>query len=315
MRISDSVLTNMVMGSMGGNYDTYVNTIQKIVSNKNFSKVSENPTDATKVLKLDNQISQLNIYQSNIEAATNEMNYTYDTLGGMQDELSAINSLIVEAANASTSPESAKAIATEISERVKTVQDKLNAKYLDNYIFSGTFTGVQAFQTVGDDIVYKGSSTNAGDRKLTIAEGMPPFVFNIAGDKLFGEQTYYLKDDNGDTQPVTSDFFSQMKDLNTLLNADTLDYDKIREKLQVTNQAITNVTQQQGTISAQVSKLDTTKNLNESTILNLTENKADLEEVDIIKAASDLANAQTAMQASYLLGTRVLNNVSLLDYL
>ncbi|MBQ8476030.1 hypothetical protein IJ531_03110 [bacterium] len=314
MRISDSVLTNMVNGSMTSSYDTYVNTIQRIISNKNFTKVSENPTDATKVLKLDNQLSQLNLYQSNIEAATNEMSYTYDTLGGMQDELSAINSLIIEAANSTTSPESAKAIASEIQERVNTIQDKLNAKYLDNYIFSGTFTDTQTYQEENGDIVYKGSSDSAGKRKLTISEGTQ-FPINITGASMFDNQTYYFKDENGDTQAVSSNFFSQMKELTALLSADTLDHDKIREKLQVTDANIKNVTQAQGTISAQVSKLDATKNLNESTILNLTDNKADLEEVDIIKAASDLASAQTAMQASYLLGTRVLNNVSLLDYL
>ena len=299
---------------MGSSYDTYVNAIQKIISNKNFTKVSENPTDATKVLKLDNQLSQLDLYQSNIDAATNEMSFTFETLGDMNDEISAINSLILQASNASTSPESAKAIATEIKERVNTVTDKLNAKYLDNYIFSGTFTSTQAFKEENGDITYQGSSDEAGVRNLTISENTK-FQYNITGAKLFGEETYYFKDENGESQPVQSNFFEQMQELNSLLNADSLDYDKIREKLKVTQQGMTNVTQAQGTVSAQVSKLDTTKALNETTILNLTENKTDLEEVDIVKAASDLASAQTAMQASYLIGTRILNNVSLLDYL
>ena len=314
MRISDSVLTSMVMNSVSNSYDTYQNTIQKIVANKNFTSVSENPTDATKVLKLNDQLSKLDIYQSNIDAATNEMNYTYNALGDMNDELSAINSMILEASNSTTSPESAKAIAIEIKERVHTIQDKLNTKYMDNYIFSGTFGAVPAFQENDGLIEYKGSSADAGVRNLTISEGVP-FPINITGDKLFGKETYYFTDENGQTQAVESDFFSQMNELDELLNSDALDYDKIRQKLQVTGNGVSNITRAQGKVSAQVSKLDTTKTLNENTILNLTENKTDLEEVDIVKAASDLANAQTAMQASYLLGTRVLNNVSLLDYL
>ncbi len=314
MRISDSVLTDMVMNSVANSSDVYSKTIQRIVSNKNFTKVSENPTDATKVMKLDNHLSQLDLYQSNIDAATNEMNFAFSTLGDMSDELSAINSLILQASNATTSPDSAKAIASEVKERVNTIKDKLNAKYLDNYIFSGTFTGVQAFKEEDGNIVYNGSSDDAGHRQLTISEGTK-FTYNITGEKLFGKQSYYFKDENGERQEVTSDFFSQMKELNDLLTADSLDYDKIREKLQVTTNSVENITRAQGAVSANVSKLDTTKSLNENTILNLTENKANIEEVDIIKAASDLANAQTAMQASYLLGTRVLNNVSLLDYI
>lgn len=314
MRISDSVLTNMILDTAASNYNIYSDTMQKIARNRNFTKISENPTDATKVLKFDDHLSQLDIYQSNIKAASNEMSYAYDTLGGISDELQAINSLIVQAANASTSPDSAKAIATEIAERTNVIQDKLNAKYLDNYIFSGTFTGTKAFENVNGDIIYKGSSKTAGARNLTISEGTT-FKYNVTGDSLFGDESYYFEDENGERQEVTSDFFSQMKELGELLTTAPLDFDKIREKLQVTKKGIDNISLAQGTISAQVSKLETTKNLNENVIENLTDKKNELLEVDIIKAASDLANAQTAMQASYTLSTRVLNNASLLDYI
>jgi len=314
MRVSDSTITSMAMNAVTNSNNLYSDIIKKITTNKNFSSVSENPTDAIKVLKLNDQLSKLDIYQNNIDAATNEMSFTYDILADMSDELGAINSLIVQASNSTTSKDSAKAIATEIRERVNTIQDKLNSKYLDNYIFSGTFTGVQTFQKEDGIATYKGSSSDAGARQLTIAEGTK-FQFNITGDKLFGSETYYFNDENGVRQAVESDFFHQMDELNTLLTSDNLDYNKIREKLSVTGNSIENITLAQGNISAQVSKLDTTKNLNDSTIIGLTENKADLEEVDIIKAATDLANAQTAMQASYLLSTRILSNVSLLDYL
>ena len=75
------------------------------------------------------------------------------------------------------------------------------------------------------------------------------------------------------------------------------------------------IVQSQGTVSAKVTKLDATKSINENTILKLTEDKVNLEEVDITKAATDLANAQTALQASYSIGTTILGSVSLLDYL
>ena len=59
----------------------------------------------------------------------------------------------------------------------------------------------------------------------------------------------------------------------------------------------------------------TTQTINEDTKLKLTEDKVNIEEVDITKAATDLANAQTALQASYAIGTRILGSVSLLDYI
>ena len=130
MRVSTSTITNMATNSMGNSYKTYVDIMNKIASNKNFTKVSENVPDATKVLKLNDQLAQLELYQSNIQAAVNEMDLAYDTLGDITNEISAINSLIVEASNATTTPEAAKAISIEIKERVNIIKDKMNTKYM-----------------------------------------------------------------------------------------------------------------------------------------------------------------------------------------
>lgn len=303
MRIATSTITNSATNSMNNAYKTYLDIINKISSNKNFTKVSENVTDATKVLKLNDELAQMDIYQSNIQAAINEMNLAYDTLGAINDEITEINSLIVEASNATTTPDSAKAIATEIKQRISTITDKMNTKYLDNYIFSGSYTDIMPYTTDADgNIIYQGSSQAAGDRNLTISENTT-FTYNFTGEEIFGKQD------------GVNDFFSQMKELDELLNADSLDYDKIREKLGVLETASNNIIQSQGNVSAKVTKLTATQSVNESTIVKLTEDKANLEEVDITKAATDLANAQTALQASYAIGTTILGSVSLLDYL
>lgn len=310
MRVSTSTITNMATNSMGDSYKTYLDVMNKIASNKNFTKVSENVVDATKVLKLNDQLAQMEQYQSNIQAATDEMNLAYDTLGAITDEITAINSLIVQASDATTTPNSAKAIATEIQQRVATIADKMNTKYLDNYIFAGTYTNETPYTSDGKGgYDYNGSSEKAGDRNLTISENTT-FTYNFTGEEIFGKKDPTLPEDE-----IQQDFFSQMQHLNELLTADEIDYDLIREKLSVLDDATNKITQSQGMVSAKVSKLDSTKSINEDTILKLTEDKADIEEIDITKAATDLANAQTALQASYAIGTRILGSVSLLDYI
>ncbi len=302
MRIATSTVTSIATGSMTGAYNNYSDIISKIASGKNFTKISENPIDATRVLKLDEQLSKLNLYQSNIQAATNEMELAYDTLGDIQDEITAINSLVVEASNGTTTPESAKAIATEIKERVATVMDKMNTKYMDNYIFSGTYTETKPYSEDADgNIVYQGSPSDGGKRNLTISEDTT-FTYNVVGEDIMGS------DD-------VNNFFSQMKELDELLNADSLDYDAIRDKLKVLDNTSNNVTKAQGSVSALVTKLDSTKSINDSTITSLTEDKSDLEDLDIIKVATELSNAQNSLQMSYQIGSMVLQGVSLLDYI
>lgn len=306
MRISSATVNNMATGAMSNAYTRYGDLIGKIASNKNFTKISENVPDGVSLLKIKNQISELEGYQGNIQHAINEMNLAYDTLNDVSDEISNINSLVVQAANASTTQSSAKAIASEIQQRVGSITDLMNTKYLDNYIFSGTFINQTTYTTDTEgNITYNGSSTKTGDRNIMISPDTK-FAYNFTGEEIFGEQD------------GVNDFFAQMKDLVNLLNYDGddgLDYEGIRSKLAVLDKALKNVTQKNGLVSAKVSKLNATQEINNDTITNLTEKRTGIEEVDIIKAASDLANAQTGLRASYALGTSVLSSVSLLDYI
>ena len=306
MRISTQTVNNMSTNAMSQAYNRYSSIIQKIAANKNFTKMSENVPDAVSVLKIKNQISELEGYQGNVQHAMNEMNLAYDTLNNVTSELSAINSLVVAAANASTTKESAQAYASEIGERVATISDLMNTQYLGNYIFAGTYVDQKPYTKDEEgNYIYNGSSAANGNRNLMISQDTK-FTYNFTGEEIFGEQD------------GVNDFFTQMKDLVGLLyceDSDTLDYDAIRSKLTVLNKTINNVTQKNGLVSSKVSKLTATQEINQDTISNLTEKEAGIEQVDIVKAASDLQSAYTGLQASYMLGTNVLSSVSLMDYL
>ncbi len=317
MRVSTSTLTSMATSAMRNANNRYADVIGKILSGKKFTKVSENVPDASKVMKLNDQLSKLNDYQSNIQAAINEMNLTYDTLGNVNDEVIRIKDLVLEASNATTTPETAKTIASEISQRVETIMSQMNTKYLDNYIFSGTYTDITPYQRNDEGVIaYNGSPIPAGDRNVTISENKV-FTYNFSGDIIFGAETFVESTDPDTEGQMVSqgNFFEQMKELDELLNAETLDYEKIRDKINILDKISSNVIQVQGDTSSKVTKLLSTQEINEETIQNLTESKVNLEETDIYEAASELASAQTALQASYLLGTNILQSVSLLDYL
>jgi len=303
MRIATSTITNMATNATSGSYGNYMDIINKITSGKNFTSVSEDVVGATKVLKINDQLAKLNEYQSNINAAMNEMDIAYDTLNGITDELTGINNLIVQAANATTTPESAQAISVEIRERVSTIVSNMNAKYMDNFIFSGTNTQLETYvidETTGE-VKYQGSNKEAAARNLTISEGKT-FTYNISGEEIFGKL-----DGN--------DFFSKMKELDTLLNTEPLDYDAIRENIVILEEVQDKIINTTGSISAKVSKLDATNQINNTTITNLTEKKTDIEELDITKAAAELSSARNTLQASYSISSEILQGVSLLDYL
>lgn len=320
MRISTQTMNNMVAGASGNAYDNYFKIMEKIVSNKNFTKMSENVPEAKKLIKIDDQLSKLNQYQSNIKTATNEMSMAYDVLGDVTDQVDRINSLIIEASNASTSEGSAKAIGTEIKERVASIVDLMNTKYMGNYIFAGANVQTRAYSIDEEtgEVTYHGATKENGERLLTIAEGTK-FQYNVTGDTVFDTITLYEKtvDEEGNevTVPRETDFFTEMNDLNNLLNAEPLDHNAIREKLNVMDATFKNITNQTGVVSANVSKLDSAESINASTITDLTGKKAEIEEVDITKAATDLSNARNTLQASYALTSSIINGPTLLNYI
>lgn len=320
MRISTQTMNNMVTGATGNAYDNYFKIIEKIVSNKNFTKMSENVPEAKKLIKVNDQLAKLDQYQSNIKAATNEMDIAYDVLGNVNDQVDSINGLIIRAADASTSNDSARAIATEIKERVATIVDLMNTKYMNNYIFAGANVQTRAYSIDEEtgEVTYNGAKKENGERLLTIAEGTQ-FQYNVTGDTIFDTITLYNKtvDDEGNevTESRETDFFTEMQDLNNLLNADTLDYNAIRSKLDVMDATVKNITNQTGVVSANVTKLDSAASINASTITDLTEKKVEIEEVDITKAATELSNTRNALQASYAITSTIINGSSLLDYI
>lgn len=317
MRISTSNVTRLMSSTMGDSYSNYMNVIKKIANNKNFTKLSENPQDGAKVLKYKDKLAQLNEYQSNIKNAVSELSLAYDTLGAVEEEISNIKSLALQGATGSTDKDSASALADEIEQRVQTVKDKMNTKYLDDYIFSGTFTEQIPYkEDTEGNIQYLGSSKLAGERKVSISPD------SVVSYNFTGEEILNSKD---------GDFFSQMKELVSLLRCEkmeddgtgnmvlvegqNLEYDKIRQKTGILDDVLKNVAKVQGEASAKVTKLSNLQDSNESTILSFEEKRSDLEDVDIITAASELAAAQNSLQASYLMSSQILNSVSLLDYI
>ena len=70
MRIATSTIQSMVQSTTGNAYKNYSDILQKIASNKNFTKVSEDVMGATKVLKLNDNIAKMEEYQSNIKTAS-----------------------------------------------------------------------------------------------------------------------------------------------------------------------------------------------------------------------------------------------------
>lgn len=302
IRVTTQMTTNMMKTSINKSYADIYKVYQQITSGKKLSEMSENPSDGTKIVKYNTQLDKLGDWANNIETAKDELSMSWDTLGLINDNLSRINDLAIQAANSYNSDESVEAIRKEIAARTETITSLANTKYQDKYIFAGSNTGTVPYKTDENlKTQYFGTpSSGSWQRNVEISEGTTIPV-NVNGEDIFG---------NGNTG-----IFAALEKLNTAMSADDIDFRAISESLNPIQDGIKSVTSAQGVISSRVQRLEATSSINSDLTLGTTERKSAIEDTDLTQAATDLVRFQTALQASMKAGSSIMYNSSLLDFI
>lgn len=311
----------MYIRATGHNSQNMINTLtsqqsklfdmyNKVNSNQKFTNVSENPMDAASIISLNNQLSQIGVYNKNIESAKTQINVQNDAFTSIVEKMQRINDLALQASNSASGPEGVKAAKTEINQLKENIVDLANTQYDGKYIFSGAAVGTKPYTLEADgSIAYHGTpSTDSGyERKLEIADGVK-IGLNAAGDEVFGSY------DATTTPPTATGLFGALGKLDTALNANPIDSDAIRAQLEPIQSATKNVSEIQSKYSATISKLDMTKTTLANNALTMTSQKQQLQEVDITTAITDLINQNYAYQASMQAYMQI-GNSSLMNYM
>ena len=303
IRITTQMTSNLMTKGINKNYADVFKTYQQITSGKKFTEMSENPTDGSKILKYNKQLDQLGDWSKNIATANDELNMAYDTLSLVNDNLTRINDLVIQASNSANSEESIAALKQEIEARTLSIAQLANTKYQDKYLFAGSNT-TQIPYIVDEETMsaeYKGTpSDGSWGRNIEISEGVT-IPTNVNGEDVFGDGT--------------TGIFATLKEISDAMQEGAIDFDKIRASLDPLQEGIRKVVSNQASITSRVQKLEATSSINSDVTLGLTERKSNLQDTDLVEAASNLSRYQMALQASMQAGTSILNSTSLLDFI
>lgn len=310
----------MIIRSAGSNRESLLNALttqqnkmyelyNKINLNQKFTNISENPIDASDVLRINKQLVEIEAYTKNINDANTQIQAQDEVFSTIVEKMQRINDLAIQAANTPSGETGFKACALEIEQLTQNIIDLANTQYDGKYIFSGTNVTTKPF-AMNDDgsIVYSGTPENhyAGyERSYEISDGVK-IEINSAGDTIFG--TY---DPNDPTK--SSGLFGTLGKLNQIMSGD-VDNIAVRDMLGDIQGSITHVSEIQATHSVTVNKLTMTTEMLDSLDLNLTSRKAELTEIDLPSAISELTAQNYALQAS-MQAYSMIANQSLLDYI
>ena len=202
-RITTGMTQRNVLADLNRVNDRLTRSQQKIASNKEITRPSDDPFNTSRALALRTSMEGTQQYQRNIQDAQGWQETAEIALADITDAIHRAHELVVEGASGTTPAEARLAIASEIDQLIESVKENGNATYRGRYVFAGTATDAPPY-VAGDD-AYHGS-TDEVERQIGPGVGLPigqlgsSFLGNGGDGKLLQvlrDVSAHLKADDG----------------------------------------------------------------------------------------------------------------------
>ena len=312
-RMSTSAYSEGIIKNIYANRNTLTKMQEQLSSNSQISTMSDNPTDAMEILKVDSSLTNISAYLNNISAASGELDLADTTLSSLTTLVQDASDIATQASSSATyNHDNLVALKAKLDQIIQSVKELGNTKYKDTYIFAGQNTNTAPFSdsSTGVGVVYNGSlSTEDYQRKVTVSDGVSETI-NVAGDTIFGSYSY---DETTDTE-TGSGLMKSLCQLSRMLDADPPDYDSIRSQIDELDSASSTVIEQRAKLGAINSRLTITETQLSTQKTNLTAKRKELKEPDLVELISDMTAQETTLQASLQVTSSIMG-LSMLNYL
>lgn len=321
IRNSTANQTNYLIDKMLDSQNTLYKTQQQAMEQKKILRPSDDPLGTSVVMRANKNLSNIESFYNNIQTLDGESSVLDSTYGQILDKLDRIYELTISGSNGTNASEgSMGAIYDEVVSLKEEIVRLANTQYNGNYIFSGSNTALPAY-TLNEDgsVVYNGTptvDTNGNSlgiseseyaRKLEIAEGTFLSV-NYPADAIFG---FY---DATTNPPSGQGLFKVLGDLEAAMNPADFDQDKVREQIDVLKNSMSHVSTYRTKNGVNQSRLELVKTTHEDNEILITQQKSNVQDLDVTEAYSNLMQQYYAYQASLQISSQMINT-SLLDYI
>jgi flagellar hook-associated protein 3 FlgL len=269
--------------------------VQELSTGRKVNQPSDNPAAVAGLIVNNAQTSAVNAYLSNISTLQGSMQEANSTLNSVVTTLSQAVSLAVEGANSTMNQTDRNALAQEVSGIQQQILGYANDSFEGNYLFAGTAVKTQPF--VADSSSSSGFSYagNSGVNNVEIGDGQA-VPANLPGSQLFTASG--------------SDVFQALSDLVSALQSGT-NIPAAESELQ---NSFDYINAQRTFYGTTLSRLNTASSFLNDESLQLSQEQNNLVGADMATAASQLTQAETALDASLEAGGTI-SQKTLLDYL
>lgn len=311
MRVTTKMFYDTFLSDMQKNMSSIFKANEQISSNKKVNRPSDDPAAMSRILAYKAQLSSNSDYGKAVDSAASNLEAIDSSLSNLSDLLIRAKELAMQSGNGIVDAPKREMLAAEVDQILQAAIGIANTRVADRYIFSG-------YQS---DSIPIDSTTGAYQRDGNDVEvAINPDVnvrVNIPASELFSDNT---TDFTAGPPAVYSDpdtyILEALHALKTALEEpdDTLAATAIQTAMGYLNNVSNNLSEKMADVGALLHRLDQESKYQEDRDYNLTLNLSRDQDADIAKAASELVQKQTALQALRTSSAQILNT-SLFDFI
>jgi len=301
LRITQQSISRSTLSDINSNLRRMQDIQEKLSSGKQVNRPSDDPSATRKIMGLKTNDLQMQQFLGNTETALENMKYTSDSLGSIQELLSKVQSLAVQASDDSLGSAERRAIASEINQLTESViQFSNTTDSSGRYVFSGTKTETLPFAATRD---------NMGNITAVSYNGN-----NEAVKYQIGSRTQMQVNLPGGAFFQDNQFFSTLISMRDSLNAQTFDNNAFLQLRQTLDMASDTLSTKITEFGAKQNRLEINTSRLEAARLSLKEMLSSAEDADTASLIMELKQQESVLQASLDVGGRIIQP-TLLNFL
>lgn len=301
MRVTNSLMSKTYLRNLNRQTAKVQIYQDQLSSLKEVSRPSDDPLTVSKIIDLNNSITQNEYYLNTIDDAIDWTNVQDSALAQASNSLSRVRTLIQSAANGTMSSEDRQAIKSNIEGEIGALVVALNTNFGGRYVFAGQNTTEQPFEITKDNegeltgIVYRGNNQH-------LSREVSP---GVSVDLLTNGQNLMVVDGE-----ELGSFFNRV-----LKALDDNETDLLGgELLAKADEAFENTVHFRTEVGSTFNRLEAAKDRNETENLNLKSMRSNKEDVDLAEKYMEYSMEMITYEASLQMGTRILQT-NILNYL
>lgn len=316
MRITNSSMMSSYLKDMQKNLGKMNKLNTQLNTGKVISKVSDDPYEAVKILNLQNEISDVEKYNSNADEVMGWLDVTDESLDRIGSLTTDIRTLLLSI-QGTFGPDEIKATQTEISEKIKQIGEALNTTYAGKFIFGGSITDEQPISITEKDgvaqLAIKNQDNTENNKKdrlkdslvVEISDGIS-FDYNLTLDKITSTAGKETGIKNG---------IEILNDIVLTLNKKYPDNeDELKNLRSDLDTYLSDILNNRSLVGGKSNTVSAIKDSNDENILEMKGSYSMMQDVDFAEYFMELQEAQMMYTASLQVGSKLLQS-TLLDYM